>query len=95
MELQVSFSAPMIYEDLPVPPIGSFFFEVVGNPLHTGPYALIFENRPVLVAEEMENFFLNLGQVPSAIMDYNFESTVGYLTSKFEYFNQYGTIGTP
>ena len=71
-----------------------FYLRVEGNPLQTGPYALIFENRPVLVAEEMENFFQNLGQVPSAIMDYNFESTIGYLTSKFEYFNQYGTIGT-
>ncbi|MDB3958773.1 Ig-like domain-containing protein [Opitutales bacterium] len=71
-----------------------FFVQVFGNPLDTGPYALIFENRPVLVAEEMENFFVNLGQVPSAIMDYNFESSVGYLTSKFEYYNQYGIIGT-
>ena len=70
-----------------------YYFKVFGNAFRTGPYTIILENPIVQQAEQLEEALENFGQVSSVVNDFGILASFTYLTSNFEYINNYGEIG--
>ena len=72
----------------------TYFLQVEGSEFALGDYKMTVKNDIVLARLQAQEALENIGKIESLVNSYPITSTLGYLTGKYDYVDQYGALGS-
>ena len=72
----------------------TYFLQIEGSEFALGDYKLTIKNDIVLARLQAQEALENIGKIDSLVNSYPITSTLGYLTGKYDYVDQYGALGS-
>ena len=72
----------------------TYYIQIEGSEFALGDYKMTIKNDIVLARLQAQEALENIGKIDSLVNSYPITSTLGYLTGKYDYVDQYGALGS-